>query len=77
MKLLPNGVVVTTLYVEKDLAAVCKAVWDHWESRKGQLNHKHLLAAGARETPGDIARAIEKSMYYVIRWNISGDFQKS
>jgi hypothetical protein len=51
---------VTTLYVEKDLAGVCKAVWDLWDTRKDELNHKHLLAAGARETPGDIANVLAK-----------------
>jgi hypothetical protein len=46
--------------VEKDLAGVCKAVWDLWDTRKDELNHKHLLAAGARQTPGDIAKVLAK-----------------
>ncbi|KAJ6076188.1 hypothetical protein N7499_008169 [Penicillium canescens] len=51
---------LVTLYVEKDLAGVCKAVWDLWDARKDELNHKHLLAGGARETPGDIAKVLAK-----------------
>ncbi|KAJ6071577.1 hypothetical protein N7499_009591 [Penicillium canescens] len=42
---------ITTLYVEKDLGAVCKAVWDQWDDKKTRLDGKYLLAAGAHETP--------------------------
>lgn len=51
---------VVSLYVEKDLSAVCKAVFDLWDTKKSSLNYQILLAAGARETPGDISKIIER-----------------
>jgi hypothetical protein len=53
---------VTTLYVEKDLGAVCKAVWDQWDDKKSGLDGKYLLAAGAHETPRYMAQVLEKGM---------------
>lgn len=49
--------------MEKDLSAVCKALFDSWDSKKSDLNYKILLAAGARETPGDISKIIERGNY--------------
>ncbi|OGE53436.1 hypothetical protein PENARI_c008G05275 [Penicillium arizonense] len=51
---------ITTLYVEKDLGAVCKAVWDQWDDKKNGLDGKYLLAAGAHETPRYMAQVLEK-----------------
>ncbi|KAH8810939.1 NAD(P)-binding protein [Xylogone sp. PMI_703] len=48
------------LYVEKDLSAVVKAVFDQWESEKETLNHKILYCASSRVTPGEIIDCIEK-----------------
>jgi hypothetical protein len=48
------------LYVEKDLSAVVKAVFDKWESKKHALNHKVLYCASARVSPGDIIAIIER-----------------
>lgn len=47
------------LYVEKDLSAVTKAVFDQWDLKKDELNHKVLYCAGARVSPGDIISCIE------------------
>jgi len=58
--------VVVSLYVEKDLSAVCKAVFDLWDSRKAELNYQILLASGARETPGDISKIIERGVLRAI-----------
>lgn len=55
---------VTTLYVEKDLAAICQAIFDQWDSRKDELNGRYFLASGARETQGHINQVIEKGMRY-------------
>jgi hypothetical protein len=33
---------VAMLYVEKDLSAVAKAIFDQWDSAKDELNHKIL-----------------------------------
>lgn len=55
-------VTVTSLYVEKDLSAVCKALFDQWETKKADLDGKYFLASGARETMGQIQATIEKSM---------------
>jgi hypothetical protein len=52
--------VFTTLYVEKDLGAVCKAIWDQWDNRKATLDGKYFLVSGARETPGAINKIIER-----------------
>ncbi|KAJ6088370.1 hypothetical protein N7486_009631 [Penicillium sp. IBT 16267x] len=48
------------LYVEKDLAAISKAVFDQWEQKQDKLNHTYLYASNARLTPLDISSAIEK-----------------
>jgi hypothetical protein len=53
---------VTSLYVEKDLAAVAKALFDQWEDKKDRLDGKYFLASGARETMGDINAILEKGM---------------
>ncbi|KAJ4215731.1 hypothetical protein NW759_009591 [Fusarium solani] len=51
---------LTSLYVEKDLSAVCKAVFDQWETKKASLDGKYFLASGARETMGQINTVLEK-----------------
>ncbi|KAM0231633.1 hypothetical protein ACHAPO_008481, partial [Fusarium lateritium] len=51
---------LTSLYVEKDLAAVAKALFDQWEDKKGSLDGKYFLASGARETMGDINSVLER-----------------
>ncbi|KAH6677070.1 NAD-P-binding protein [Halenospora varia] len=48
------------LYVEKDLSAVTKAVFDQWESKKHELNHKILYCAHARVSAADIITCIER-----------------
>jgi len=48
------------LYVEKDLSAIVKAVFDRWDSKKNELNHKILYCADARVSPGDIIECIER-----------------
>ena len=52
------------LYVQKDLSAVTKAVFDHWDSQKGELNHEYLYVANARISPRDIAACIKRSMVF-------------
>ncbi|KAI5917618.1 hypothetical protein F4810DRAFT_726854 [Camillea tinctor] len=51
---------LTSLYVEKDLSAVCKAVFDLWDTQKSRLDGKYLLASGARETQGQINKVLER-----------------
>lgn len=48
------------LYVQKDLGAVTKAVFDHWDVRKHFLNHQYLYCANARLTPLDILASVKK-----------------
>jgi len=48
------------LYVEKDLSAIVKAVFDHWDSKKHELNHKILYCADARVSAGEIIECIER-----------------
>ncbi|KAL3471417.1 hypothetical protein BJX99DRAFT_263258 [Aspergillus californicus] len=51
---------LVSLYVEKDLGGVCAAIFDLWDTRKEELNGKYYLASGARETPRDMIRVLEK-----------------
>ncbi|KAH7341219.1 hypothetical protein BKA66DRAFT_555093 [Pyrenochaeta sp. MPI-SDFR-AT-0127] len=51
---------ITTLYVEKDLAAICKAIFDQWDTRKESLDGRYFLASGARETQGKINEVLTK-----------------
>lgn len=53
---------VAMLYVEEDLAAVSKAVFDQWDVKKDQINHKILYCADARVSAGDIIECIERRM---------------
>ncbi|KAH9942071.1 NAD(P)-binding protein [Amylocystis lapponica] len=48
------------LYVEKDLAAIAKAVFDRWDARRDALNHQYLYAADARVSPREIAASVHK-----------------
>ncbi|KAL2012623.1 hypothetical protein VTN00DRAFT_148 [Thermoascus crustaceus] len=48
------------LYVEKDLSAIAKAIFDNWESKREQLHHAYLYACNARLSPTEITSAIEK-----------------
>jgi len=48
------------LYVEKDLSATAKAVFDQWDSMKNELNHKVLYCANARVSATDIINCIER-----------------
>jgi hypothetical protein len=50
------------LYVEKDLSGVAKAVFDQWDSKKDELNHKVLYCADARVSVGDIIACIERGI---------------
>lgn len=61
---------VTSLYVEKDLSAVCKAVFDQWETKKASLDGKYFLASGARETMGQINTVLEKGLFPVLKAKI-------
>ncbi|KAF4979784.1 hypothetical protein FZEAL_4088 [Fusarium zealandicum] len=51
---------LTSLYVEKDLSAVCKALFDQWESNKARLDGGYFLASGARETMRQINAVLER-----------------
>ncbi|KAM5536537.1 hypothetical protein V8D89_009814 [Ganoderma adspersum] len=48
------------VYVQKDLCAVTKAVFDNWGARKDELNHRYLYVANARVTPLDILASVKK-----------------
>jgi hypothetical protein len=50
------------LYVEKDLSGVAKAIFDQWDSKKDELNHKVLYCADARVSVGDIIACIERGI---------------
>ena len=48
------------LYVQRDLSAVVKAVFDHWDTREDELNHQYLYVANARVTAQDILASVKK-----------------
>jgi hypothetical protein len=48
------------LYVEKDLSAIVKAVFDQWEKQQNELNGKYLQASNARVRPVDIVSSVQK-----------------
>ncbi|KAI0697300.1 NAD(P)-binding protein [Cerioporus squamosus] len=59
------------LYVQKDLSAVTKALFDNWDARKDELNHQCFYVANARVTPRDILASVKKltgkdGQYYVL-----------
>ena len=48
------------LWVERDLAAVCKAVFDNWGLRKDELNHQYLFASSVWMSYNELVAIIEK-----------------
>ena len=72
------------LYVEKDLSAIVKAVLDHWDSQKPELNGKYLQASGGRVSPKDIVATVQKGTWplypclsvnramLILSWSVSG-----
>lgn len=48
------------LYVEKDLSALAKAVFDQWDIKKDQLSRKVLYCADSRVSPEDIIACLER-----------------
>ena len=48
------------VWIEKDLSAVAKAVYDNYESRQSELKHKHHFVSGGRITYNDMTKTIEK-----------------
>jgi hypothetical protein len=48
------------LYVEKDLSAVAKAVFDQWDTKKDELNHKVLYCSDSRVSPAEIIACLER-----------------
>jgi hypothetical protein len=57
------------LYVEKDLSAVTKAVFDNWDTKKDEINHKILYCADARVSAGDVIECIERRMFLAFLYN--------
>ena len=59
------------LYVQKDLSAVTKAVFDQWDVKNGELNHEYLYVANARMSPREITTCIQKGMFMLpaYLWN--------
>lgn len=48
------------LFVEKDLSAIAKAVFDQWDSKKDQLIHTYLYCCNARVSPSEIVACVER-----------------
>ena len=59
------------LWVERDLAAICKAIFDQWETKKAELNHQYFFAANGRWTYDDTVAMIEKGEQASLAVNIS------
>lgn len=58
-----NTILVAMLYVQKDLSAVTKAVFDNWDAKRDELNHKILYVANARVSPAEIIACIKKGIF--------------
>lgn len=52
---------VAMLYVEKDLSAITKAIFDQWDAKEDELNHQYLYCTNARLTPLEITESVKKS----------------
>lgn len=48
------------LFVEKDLSGIARAVFDQWDCRGDQLNHKYLYCCDARVSPNDILDCVRR-----------------
>lgn len=59
---------VAMLYVEKDLSGVAKAIFDQWDLKKEELNHKVLYCADARVSPDDVIACIEQGIIVTVPW---------
>lgn len=55
--------IVAMLYVEKDLSTIVKAIFDQWDTKHEDLNHKYLYAMNARVAQREITEAIEKRRF--------------
>ena len=51
---------VHMLWVERDLSAIVKAIFERWDSSKDQLLYKYLYAMDAVRTPNEICATIER-----------------
>lgn len=56
------------LYVEKDLSGLSKAIFDQWDVKKDDLNHKVLYCADARVSPNDVIKCIERGRARLMWW---------
>lgn len=54
---------VAGLYVEKDLSGIVKGIFDNWDTKKDELNHKVLYCADARVSPSDVIAILERRMF--------------
>ncbi|KAH8744917.1 NAD(P)-binding protein [Diaporthe sp. PMI_573] len=48
------------LFVEKDLSAIAKAVFDQWDSKKDELTHTYLYCCNARVSPNEIIACVKR-----------------
>jgi hypothetical protein len=51
------------LWVERDLAAIVKAIFDRWDTARDDLLYKHLYAMDAVRTPNEICSIIERGSH--------------
>lgn len=58
------------LWVERDLAAIVKAILDQWETAREKLLYKHLYAMDAVRTPHEICAIIEKGSNFLLSSHI-------
>jgi hypothetical protein len=50
------------LYVEKDLSAIVKAIFDEWPEKRDELQWKYLHATNARLKPSELCKAADKGV---------------
>lgn len=51
---------VFMVWIEKDLSAVTKAVYDNWDEKSKELQYNHLFVSGGRTTYEEMTQTIEQ-----------------
>jgi hypothetical protein len=54
------------LWVERDLSAVCKAVFENWEKKKQILNHQYLFASSVRMSYNELVAMIQEGELFGV-----------
>ena len=59
------------LWVQRDLSAIVKAIFDNWDARKQDLLHQYLYAMDAIHTPTEVCQTIERGEHSRRSWSLA------